>query len=519
MARPHPQTVILMAASAAIFLLTMAGELLESSIFELMVLAGWVGLFVFVEVMVIALARRLGLAAGFVDYLYAGALALNLLSLDFFFRQFLPGQILFTVPLKFGVAALFSLVFLGFFKAARDDQAKSFLYGLTGVFLIASLATTVFIVWDGMDEQDVAQHAGLPTNIRHVEFSSHPNVYVIGLDSSVPETIAVDWMGLDHVPYWDYAKESGFFLFKNSFADRVPTRNFWNSFLALDPGYFDDAGPDKYKFFSGLKESPLLSQFRHNGYYAKAIADNSSFGVVKGPYIDEYAKMNQERHILSFCSLFGTWQNYAAFFGLCAVAKNFDNTRAMGVKQHEESRANFITYILEEFEASLQMQRPVINYTHLFLPGHMPHDGTRSTVNEKAAKVFLDRYTERSLEATKVMKRIMAFIDKNDPDAIVMFLGDHGSYMGPAVTGKSDNRSFLIDWFAAFSAVRTNGVCDTWFQKVNQQAFVTQAKVMRTIVQCLAKGEDPVIGALDYRLVLDRPTSSITERYENLVYE
>ena len=44
------------------------------------------------------------------------------------------------------------------------------------------------------------------------------------------------------------------------------------------------------------------------------------------------------------------------------------------------------------------------------------------------------------------------------------------------------------------------GVCAEYFEAPMMKPFVTNAKVLRQVIRCLADGDDPIITPIEYRL-------------------
>ena len=115
------------------------------------------------------------------------------------------------------------------------------------------------------------------------------------------------------------------------------------------------------------------------------------------------------------------------------------------------------------------------------------------------------------------MKTIVDFVRQHDPQAAVLFMGDHGLQWARRGFDKNDmsdpaRRTFyFLDVHAVMAAAHPPTLCREYFNF--ETPHTTPSMLTRALVQCLSGGQDPVSWKADY----DSPYAGI--RFADYLYE
>ena len=294
--------------------------------------------------------------------------------------------------------------------------------------LLAVLAVGVAVViWTGLQVErrltgdSWERHA----EIRPIKFDETPNVYFVGFDSIVPESIMQKYLGVDTTDFHSLFDRDAR-RFRNLFANSV--RSYWslNTLMALDqdiflagnrPGYFVHSP----SYFAGHDLSPLVWIMRENGYETTSIYENTSFGHTKGPHIDNYV-INGE--LGGVCSLLEQDVRTWAFWGYCSIV-NADGRQGADVAPGD-SLVSELTDVVDG--------TPQFVIAHLYLPGHTSPRFRYD--NEEDNQRFREWYRERANRAAIYLGQIIEHVRSNDPTAILFVYGDHGMYVSRGSRGR-----------------------------------------------------------------------------------
>ena len=168
-----------------------------------------------------------------------------------------------------------------------------------GVALLAAvLIVVVVVVWPGLIAEYAHVRGGVDVgdgwekhpNVRAITFEETPNVYFIGFDSIVPESIMNKYMGVETTEFHEVlAGEAR--RFRNLFANGDGTSASFGALMALDLDIYLNGrrlALGEPRYFSGRDPSPLIWIMRENGYETTSIYNDTFFGRRQGPYIDNY---------------------------------------------------------------------------------------------------------------------------------------------------------------------------------------------------------------------------------------
>ena len=375
-------------------------------------------------------------------------------------------------------------------------------WGVLSLLAVVSIGIAV-AVWTGLDvnrrfgNQDWELHP----RIRAIRFQETPNVYFVGFDSIVPERIMQKYISVEttefHMLFDREARR-----FRNLFANSVSTKNSINTLMALDQDIF--LAGRRPSYFAGHDLSPLIWIMRENGYETTSIYDDTYFGHVKGPYIDNYV-INRKRG--GMCTLLDEDIRRWAFWGYCGIMEAYWR---LGVSAH---RGDFLVREL----TSLDTNRPQFAIAHLYLPGHTPK--IFSYDNRDDREEFPGQYQDRSNRAAKYLEQIFDHIKNNDPTAILFVFGDHGMWLSRGAEIEDDPIFFLQDRFGILGGVYPPDRCAEYFDEAESKGYMTILDAVHAILSCLSGGQSALVGTRHDRFSGSGVPREHDYRYEEFLYE
>ena len=351
--------------------------------------------------------------------------------------------------------------------------------------LLAVLAVGVAVVmWTGLAVERRFSGDGWEKHedVRAIEFDETPNVYFVGFDSIVPESIMQKYLGVDttdfHLTFDREARR-----FRNLFANSVPSYYSINTLMALDqdvflagngPGYFVRTP----SYFAGHELSPLVWIMRENGYETTSIYENTYFGHTKGPHVDNYV-INGE--LGGVCSLLDQDVRRWAFWGYCSIV-NADRRQDADVAPGD-SLVSELTDVVDG--------TPQFVIAHLYLPGHTSQRFRYDS--EEDREIFVEQYRQASNRAAIFLGQIIEHVRSNDPTAMLFVFGDHGMHLSRGVEVEEDPAFYLQDRFAILGGVYPPDRCGEYFDEAESKGYMTMLDAVHAILGCLSGGQTALL--------------------------
>ena len=357
------------------------------------------------------------------------------------------------------------------------------LWGVAALLVVVSAGVAV-TVWTGLqvERRLIGDSWERHAEIRPITFDETPNVYFVGFDSIVPESIMQKYLGVEttdfHLTFDREARR-----FQNLFANSVPSYYSINTLMALDqdvflagngPGYFVRTP----SYFAGHDLSPLVWIMRANGYETTSIYENTYFGHTKGPHIDNYV-INGE--LGGVCSLLDQDVRRWAFWGYCSVV-NADGRQDADVAPGD-SLVRELTNVVDG--------TPQFVIAHLNLPGHTSQRFRYDSEEDKER--FVEQYREASNSAAIFLGQIIEHVRSNDPTAILFVFGDHGMYVSRGLELEEDPEFYLQDRFAILGGVYPPDRCGEYFDEAESKGYMTMLDAVHAILSCLSGGQNALL--------------------------
>ena len=375
-------------------------------------------------------------------------------------------------------------------------------WGMLCLLTVVSMGIAV-AVWAGLDvnRRFGSEDWGRHPRIHAITFQETPNVYFVGFDSIVPESIMQKYIGVEttdfHMLFDGEARR-----FRNLFANSVSTYYSINVLLALDQDIFLEGRRPSY--FAGHALSPLIWIMRENGYETTSIFNGTFFGHIKGPHIDNY--VINEKHG-GICTLLDEDIMRWAFWGYCRIMK-------VSWRQGDSVyKGDFLVRELTNLDRSM----PHFVIAHLYLPGHTPK--IFSYDNRDDRQKFTRQYQDRSKRAVIYLGQIFDHIKRKDPTAILFVFGDHGMWLSRGAEIEDDPSFFLQDRFGILGGVYPADRCADYFDEAEGKGHMTILDAVHAILSCLSGGQSALAGPRHDRFSGSGVPKEHEYRYEEFLYE
>ena len=471
--KPALNSCILLFLTSAYFLLGTYFSTTEFTTRDVRIVFGVVFAMVFVQAIVITAAYAISHKPWILYGLTALFLVINAFTLNL---------VLVAEFVNLGawalVAALVGLL-IAFTLAKLVDESWPLRWIVFSVNLLAMLALSLtHNAGEAAVATSDASETTVSPKIRKVDFTTKPNVYLVGFESMQPAAVLSKYLKLDNPPHAEAFDRNNFRRFRNLFTEAQPTQRSFNSLLSLDYNYYRTVDKMDTHLFQGFNPSPLVQIFKHNGYETSTLFSNGFFGEGKGPYIDHYM-INEE---FSVCRFMENYELNYAFFGVCKLR----GSKLWRVKKRAKGEP--IDFLLAYMEEVSVRQAPQLLVAHISPLTHLSKKTFGGTQAEVDA--FRDRYRELSAKAGENLARLATFIRESDPYAILYVFGDHGIFLSGTLRFTGNEIFIIQDRYAIQGGIYPKDACASTFAAPVSSGYITSPEVVRLIIKCLAGGED-----------------------------
>jgi hypothetical protein len=178
---------------------------------------------------------------------------------------------------------------------------------------------------------------------------------------------------------------------------------------ALNPNTFNQIFSNKY--------SQFYIESKQNGYKKQFVFDVDYFGIDQNNIFDYY--FPKKNSYCNFCS----YINPRWGMGVCTILMKF-------TKVDSENQTN-ITNRLNFYKVHANHIFPDsskwFSIHHIWLPGHS--SSFYNSNNFKEFNQYKETYINAIDKANKLISDIINYVKENDKNAIIIFMGDHGSWL------------------------------------------------------------------------------------------
>ena len=379
-----------------------------------------------------------------------------------------------------------------------------------GIILSTLVLTGLMIVVDNHRMDRGTPVFGDATNIREISFQETPNLYFVSFDAMVPRALLNEHLQLDTTDFHDLFEER-FRRFPNLFVDAIATKHSLYTILSLDPSVYvfqRDAlaarGNELDSFlFSGQNPSPLFGILRDNGYEITTAYTDTYFGNKKGPYVDNYITMYK----YTVCGLLDPKIRVLSFWGYCLL-----------LEDHDRSWPEAVQLTAEQILRIDVRDRPQFAMAHLYLPEHVK--GSYRHDDASKFSTYQALYLERSNLAAGILDAIVRHLEENDPGAILLVYGDHGTMASQGVKF-ADNPTFVVQAnYGVLGGVYPREACATWFDEAEAaQNHLTVLDAVHALLRCLSGGESALAKPRNRTIFFGPARGQDTSIFDEHLYE
>ena len=340
----------------------------------------------------------------------------------------------------YGIIGVLAIVLT---RITHQKGLKPILYGLV---LLSSLSIINLFI-------NVHQQTSVPIEdwtIRHkaacdqIKFRKNPNVYMILMESYANKYALEAVYNLDNSPFYKAISELGFKINHHHFSNYNHTLASLSSIFGMDHHYglfegrhFDSLGGRR--LLEAKVYNPVIDVFRANHYKIQYL--HSATGLMpNGANVD-------------FCMPAPSMLN-----GLEVFLTQQDVT-APSVFDHKKTTTSLASIKQRIAETSSQ-NASYFSFIYLNFPGHSPsrlRDRSKKVINQKLGQ-YRNSYGPTMEAANRRIIDLLQHIIDNDREAIILLIGDHGSWgfrFGQDTEGKRvPFQLFILDRFGVFAGIR-----------------------------------------------------------------
>jgi hypothetical protein len=369
------------------------------------------------------------------------------------------------------------IIFISIFYKYGLKPINTFLL----IFLGISIFTTTYdiVIRDNIEKTDSSNIADNISNsdAKIFEFSNvtdfndykidvKPNIYLFFLESYHSLDIQKHIYGIDTSSIEEYIKNNKFTNYGKIYSNSPATLlSMADTFLMSSVAHYargnSDVDPFIRNLIGGNEYNLLFKLLKSNNYTTILITQSEYFGTQKGIYLDK-----SDIFVSSGDNFYKDYIAKAIYpISLLNSRLAFlnDELKQFVGKFH----GNLFTRVKHAFELGKQNKKPFFVY---FKGGaqHTPSGGSYTWKNKQA---WLDSkdYEKSIHRGNQQLMEICDFILENDPQSIIILIGDHGARLYRAANGSAQNMSelyenlekrdisaemFCNDTFGVFLAVR-----------------------------------------------------------------
>ena len=298
------------------------------------------------------------------------------------------------------------------------------------VFNMPKLAKAVWVIASNNKEWQEQ-----PDGIEQVLLKHKPNIYYIQPDGYASFDNLKDTLhAFDNSRYEAFLEKSGFTLYRDYRANYPSTLLSNSATFAMKHHY---AQPDVDAYHARdliVGDNAVLRVLKNNGYTTSFITEN--------PYL----LMNRPHMGYDHCNI------------------NYSEMPFIG------QGARIVKDVFADLKNAMAKTAvgPQFYFIEKFTPSHIHNNAPQSLGKEQERVAYLDQLQK----ANEWLEQVVAYIQKHDPDALIIIGADHGGYVGFEYMGQgytlTGNKTLAESIFGAQLAIKWNGpghdVCDDGLQ-------------------------------------------------------
>lgn len=442
-------------------------------------------IFVFIIFIQIIFTKKLKITENIKCFLLSLFSVINIFSVHILLSEELLSYglkliILFSFIMIFILYTLNKIIF-------NNKYASIISFGALNFLILYFIYSIYHATIQNVPEFSVKKTGTASENVRLLTFNSKPNIYFISFDSLIPKSLMQMNMKLGKTEYHEKLDQN-FNVFKNAFSNAVPTKRSLNSLLALDPDYFTSTKENfqNLSLFQGLAPSPLLQIMKHNGYSTNTLYNTRYFGKYKGPHVDNYW-INQP--FFTACEFVDNDFQRLAMLGYCHLSDT-NWFKKLAKKIGATRKSNPMRFLLKSIKKNLETNQPQFWLGYIFSPGHT--NGSYRFGVKKDFQKFQKTYIKNSKKTALHLQKLLNFLKKNDPNALLFVFGDHGPRLSRGMNPYKNPKFYIRDRYGVFAGTYPKEKCKDWYSELDKIEYSTPIQIAELTIKCLS-GESPFI--------------------------
>ncbi|AWI27019.1 hypothetical protein [Flavobacterium pallidum] len=355
-----------------------------------------------------------------------------------------------TLKKKILLALLIVLVLLS--KKLHDHYKKVLVF-----MMLLCIFPAVNVVNTFLSKQFVDTKAWMrqPDHVKNVKFVQKPNVYFIEPDGYTGSDAMADVPYKYHDTMYDYLKLQSFTVYEKTISNYPASLASNASMLGMKHHYLGKILSSPFEMQDARNiisaDNPVVEIFRKNDY--------KTFFIVE----DEYFQKNFSR---------GQYDYY-----------NIQNSEIPFFSDDNSVKKDVYRDLEKCIAAERNSAQPKFYFVEKLLPHHIAFDGS-GVANER--KSYLDDIET----CNKWLKKTISMIGKNDPNAIILIVGDHGGWVGI----ENNRQMFSTKDPKLLRSIFSNLIAIKWHDKAHVKydaKLRSNVNIFRVLFACL--GQDATL--------------------------
>ena len=306
------------------------------------------------------------------------------------------------------------------------------------VIIIIQIFVSLLINWglifslnEGISQRNIVDPPG----------NAQRSIYIIGMDSMVSRQALSKIYGLDKSAAYEWLVSYGFSLHDITSPGDQTLTSFAN-LLTANPNSHPRTAR---RLFNGQEQSVLYLYLTKNGFKRQFIYENDYFGLGPGN-IESFLPTS-----LKFSSCDYKDKRWGYF--ICNLLHPHPPLDDVELTLNDGELAAKINYYTDNIK--IGDGEKWFSISHIWFPGH--------TIGRITTHDFIDYYIDAQPHLKSAFIKIVSFIKRKDPDAVILFFGDHGAYALRPTYNKDNNNisqsNKLLDSRSVLAAVHPKTPC------------------------------------------------------------
>lgn len=323
-------------------------------------------------------------------------------------------------------------------------------------FLLALMVAFPLLKYVFFDIQYPSAWTSQPDNIEKAILRQKPNIYFIQPDGYANfSEIHKGYYNYDNSEFKDFLLNQGFKLYDDYRSNYYSTLSSNSSMFTMKHHYHNYPTSKIREVFNArdviVGDNSVLRILKNNNYKTHLLLDRS------------YMLINRAEVAYDYCNMQSSDLSY--FSRGFQLSRNiFSDLKAI----HETNKQEPSFYFLEELS-----------------PSHVTNKKSPGDIADEQRSSYIDR-----LETTNEwLKRVVNYVEENDPNSLIIIAADHGGFVGMNTTlearEKLTDRDLIYSIFTAQLAVKwPNGIAPEYDSKL-----ITPVNLFRILFSYLSENE------------------------------